>query len=102
MSRIRDNLFIDLAADSDYQDQRQIPSAPILGWSQQQSSRQIQVDQSTGHKQPVGVLVQPPVTNLVETKDPFENQKWMFNFCPHPRFGSVLGLVCIAQWAVSV
>jgi len=77
--------------------QRKTPGARALHCSQQSSSRHIQIHQPTGHKQTGGILDQDQVTYLGEAKDLFENQKRMFDLCPHLRFGFVPGFVIIKQ-----
>ena len=101
IARIRDELLTCFAVNPDYQDQLQIQEARILRGSQQLSPCQVQIDQSTSHKQPVSVLVQSPVTHLVETEDPLEHQKRMFDFRPNLRFGPVFGRVLITQRAIA-
>ena len=75
------------AVSPDFPDQRQISDVRSLCRSQQNPSGHVQIDQPTGHKQPVGVLVQPSVTNLAEAEDPLENQKWMLDLRPYLRLG---------------
>ena len=86
---------------ADFPYQSRISDVRPVCWSHRHFSGHDQIDQTTGHKQAVGILVQPTVTYLVETKDSIENQKRMFAFGPHLRFGSILGLFLITQRSVS-
>ena len=101
MAWIRDDLLTCFAVNPGFQGQRQNQDARLLRGPQQLSSCHVQIDQSTSHKQPVSVLVQAPVTYLVETEDTFEHQKWMFDFRADLRFGSIVGLVLFTQWAIA-
>ena len=57
--------------------------------------------QTTSHEQPVGILVQPPVANLVESKNPLEHQKRMLDLGAYFRLRLVRRFVFLAQWAIS-
>ena len=89
------------AVNTDIRYQWQIADAPSLRRSQQLPSRHIQIGQSASHKQPVRVLVQPPITHLVEAEDTLEYQKRVFDFRTNLRFGSVLVRVLFTQRAVA-
>jgi len=72
-----------------------------LRCSQQMLSRHIQIDQSAGQEQPVGVLVQTAVTDLVEVKYPLEDQERMLDLGPDSRLGAVLRAFRVRQSAVA-
>ena len=52
-----------------------ISDAPSLRLPQHDLSRLVQIDQSTGHEQPVGILVQPAVAHLGKAEEALEHQK---------------------------
>lgn len=68
---------------------------------QQPFSDHIQIRKSAGNKQPVGVLYNASVSHLAKSKYPFDYQKGILHFCPHPRFSSVLRYFFIAQLFVA-
>jgi hypothetical protein len=70
-------------------------------WLQEHTPCHVQIDQTTGCEQAIGILVQAPVAHLVEAEDPFEDQKWVFDFRADLRFCSVLGLLPVAQRTVA-
>jgi hypothetical protein len=90
------------AVNPGFPDQRQISDVLSLCGSQQQPSRQVQIGQATGHKNPVGILVQPAVTHLAKTEDSLDHQERMFHLRSHLRLGPVLRSICIRQWARAV
>jgi len=75
--------------------------AQALRGSQQTSSRHVQVYQSASHEQPVGVLVQTPITNLVKAKHPLENQERMLNLGADARLYSILRTFSVRQGLVT-
>ena len=68
---------------------------------QQSSSRHVQVHQSASHEQPVGVLVQAPITDLVKTKYPLEDQEWMLNPGADARLGVIFRTPSVRQCLVA-
>ncbi len=64
---------------------RRTSDTQTLCGSQQPPSRLAQIDQSTGHEQLVGILVQTPVMHLGETEYPLEYRKRMFDHGPDSR-----------------
>ena len=64
---------------------------------QQMPSGHIQVDQTTGHEQPVGVLGQSTIADLYETKHTLEHMERMLNLRPYLRLGPVRRLIRLAQ-----
>ena len=64
---------------------------PTLRPEQGQSfAMQVEVDQSEADAQPVMVLVDSPISDLVETEDVLQYSEGMFNFGPDARLGRVL------------
>ena len=51
---------------------------------------QVEVDQSEADAQPVMVLVDSPISDLVETEDVLQYSEGMFYFGPDARLGRVL------------
>lgn len=68
--------------------------------AQQVSPRQVQVHQTTGGEQPVGILVQPAIAGLHETEYPLEYMKRMLHPSPHPRLGTVPRPIPGRQWTI--
>jgi len=66
------------------------------------SPRHVQIDQSAGHEQPVGVLVQTAVTDLVEAEDALEDEKRVFDLGADSRLGTVLRTLGVRQGLVAV
>lgn len=66
---------------SNFPVQQPVSGIPSLCRPQQHASGHEQIDQSTSHKQAVGILVQPAITDLCESEDPLENQKRMLETC---------------------
>ena len=81
---------------------RRISDALTLRCSQQMSPRHVQVDQPTSNKQPVGILLQAPVTDLVEAEDALEDEKRVFDPGPDSRFGAVLRALGVRQGLLAV
>ena len=80
---------------------RQIPGACALRHAQHVPSGHEQIRQATGHEQAIGILVQPPITDLSESKDAFDDKKRMLDLRANLGFRPVLLLFRIAQWTVA-
>lgn len=57
----------------------------------------MQIHQPTGNKQPVSILVEAPITNLVGAEDALQYQERMLDFRPHLRLGSIFRSFLSAQ-----
>ena len=68
--------------------------------TQQLPSGHIQIHQSTGHEQPVGILGQFAVAHLNETKHPLEHVERMLDLRPYLRLGPVYRLIRLSQLPV--
>ncbi len=80
---------------------RRIPGTRALRHAQQVPSGHEQIRQATGHEQAIGILVQPPITDLSESKDAFDDKKRMLDLRANLGFRSVLLLFRLAQWTVA-
>ncbi len=85
------------AGDPRYRAPRQISGARSLRGSQQRSSPHVQIHQSAGHEQPVGVLGPAPVTDLGETKEALEDQERVFEFGAYTRLVPIFRALTFRQ-----
>ena len=69
--------------------------------SEQVFLRNHQITQGAGDEQPMSVLIQPAVADLVETKLPFDYAELMLNACPNPRLVSVSCTFIFGQLAIA-
>ena len=81
---------------------QRISDALTLRCTQQMSSRYVQINQPAGHEQPVGVLAQTAVTDLVEAEDTLEGQERVFDSGPDFGLGAVLRAFNVPQDLVAV
>ncbi len=58
--------------------------------SQQYSPRHVQIDQSAGDDETIGILGNSPVSDLAEAEDAFQDQQRMLALGPDFRLGTVL------------
>ncbi len=83
------------------QSMMRIPGARRLRCTHQMLSDHEQIRQNASHVQAIGILDQPPVAYLSESKDALDDEKGVLNLDPDLGLRPVLLLFRIAQWPVT-
>jgi hypothetical protein len=78
-------------------DPRRPADTHLLRSRQQAPSRQIQIRQAAGDKEPGGILCQPTVADFGPPKELLDHQEHLFDFGTDRRFGPVTGALRFTQ-----
>jgi len=83
------------ACSAGLSDRRSAANAVLLSRSQERPSSEVKIGEAAGDEQPVGILVQPAIAHLRESKHALDDPDTMLDLRPYLRLGPIASFLCL-------